>query len=120
MILISTTLATLMSLQGAPAVAPVAASEEEIGRVLETGQKQWTFEYDIAILPYVKDYKRCLNYANRIARSEGAPDFEAQHREDIPRCEQVKVEAIASSKDVLQRRGLTENMSFEDVKEFVV
>lgn len=107
--MISTAIALAMGLQGT-AAAPAA---EEIGRDLETGQKQWTFEYDIAILPYIEDYKRCLNYANRIAR--GAPDFEEQHREDLPRCADVKAKAVAASKDVLERRGLTEIMSFEDV-----
>jgi len=95
------------------AVSLSGAETDEIGRELASGQKQWTFEYDIAITPYVEDYKRCLNYANRIAR--GVPDFEAQHRADIPRCEEERATAVAASKEVLERRELTGLMSFADV-----
>lgn len=102
---LATTLALLLSMN--------AAETAEIGRELANGQKQWTFEYDIAITPYVEDYKRCLNYANRIAR--GVPDFEAQHRADIPRCEEERATAVAASKEVLERRELTDLMSFADV-----
>jgi len=80
----------------------------------ERGYVRWQLSYHVSISPYVKDYRRCLNYANRIAR--GVPDMEMQHRADLPRCVKARNTAVASSIDVLERRGLTDLMSGEQVE----
>lgn len=68
--------------------------------------ERWEISYDIAIQPYLDDYRRCLDYGNRIFNGE--PNVEAQHRADIPRCAKVKLEAIRQSNSALERRGRAE------------
>lgn len=74
----------------------------------------WELAYDVAITPFIEDYRRCLNYGNRIAR--GVPDFEDQHRTDIPRCAKVYQESIKASNRMMDRRGRTDQFTPEDVK----
>lgn len=95
--MIAAAAALVLGLQTMPAI-PLA--QPDSGPVKET----WTLEYDIAILPYIEDYKRCLNYGNRVAR--GLPDFEEQHRADLPRCAKVEQESITASVGTITRRGL--------------
>jgi len=73
----------------------------------------WELAYDVAITPFVEDYRRCLNYGNRIAR--GLPDFEQQHRSDLPRCTKVYQESIEASNRMMERRGREELFTPEDV-----
>jgi len=61
--------------------------------------RSWVVEYPRAIQPYVEDYRRCLNIANRILA--GRPDIERQHRADIPRCAEERTAAVAASNGVL-------------------
>lgn len=75
--------------------------------------ESWVIEYDIAMIPYLEDYRRCLNYGHRVA--SGAADFEAQHRSDIPRCQKVADKAIAKSNEAIERRGRSELMTPEMV-----
>ncbi|MEM9312904.1 MAG: hypothetical protein AAGA34_15785 [Pseudomonadota bacterium] len=68
----------------------------------------WELSYDIAMQPYLEDYKKCLGYGNRIF--DGNPNVEAQHRADIPRCLGVREEATEESNAAIARRGRTEDM----------
>jgi len=63
----------------------------------------WELSYDIAISPYIEDYRRCLNYGNRIAR--GVADFEQQHRTDLPRYLKIYEESVAASNKAVKRRN---------------
>jgi len=101
MVLSSALLAVL--LQVAPAVQ---AQDNEISET-------WELSYDVAITPFVEDYRRCLNYGNRIAR--GVADFEQQHRSDLPRCAKVYEESIKASNRMMERRGRAELFTPEDV-----
>lgn len=100
------TTALIIGLQATPVVE---AQEPQSPVISET----WTIEYDIAILPFIDDYRRCLNYGNRIAG--GRADFEEQHRSDLPRCNKLREESIEASVGVLQRRGLGEQYPPEQV-----
>lgn len=104
--MIATVTALLIGLQTMPAI-PLA--QPDPGPTKET----WTLEYDIAILPYIEDYKRCLNYGNRVAR--GLPDFEQQHRADLPRCTKVEQESITASVGTITRRGLIATYPAEQI-----
>lgn len=95
--------ALALSLQAAPA----AQTQDAV--ISET----WELAYDVAITPFVEDYRRCLNYGNRIA--SGRADFEEQHRTDIPRCAKVYEKSIKASKRMMERRGRAELFTPEDV-----
>lgn len=101
--------AALVSLLAMQAPAGAALPDDGSPLIRET----WTLEYDISILPYIEDYKRCLNYGNRIAG--GRADFEAQHRTDLPRCADVAEESIEAAAKALARRGLTAQYPPEQV-----
>lgn len=62
----------------------------------------WTLEYPRIVQPYVQDYRRCLVGGDR--RVTGQPDFEVQHRSDVPRCLEVREEAEANANEVLANR----------------
>ena len=100
--------ALTIGLQTMPAI-PLEQPESNLIR------ESWTLEYDIAILPYIEDYKRCLNYGNRVAR--GVPDFEEQHRSDLPRCAEVLSESIEASNGAIKRRGLGDAYPADQVAE---
>lgn len=65
----------LFSLQGA-AESAVAVQNDD--------PETWVVEYPRIIRPFVVQYRQCLNVSDR--RVTGKPDFEEQHRTDIPRC----------------------------------
>lgn len=104
----------MMTLAAASLMA-LAQTAEEAPSVIAEGDEytieaeQWELSYDIAMLPYIDDYKRCLGYGDRLF--DGKPNVEEQHRADIPRCEDVKAEGIAQSNAVLTRRGRAEEFS---------
>jgi len=68
----------------------------------------WELSYDIAMQPYIEDYKKCLGYGNLIFN--GSANVEKQHRADVPRCAEEKAESIEQSNAVLARRGRTDSM----------
>ncbi|MEL6487578.1 MAG: hypothetical protein AAFQ13_10610 [Pseudomonadota bacterium] len=70
--------------------------------------EQWELSYDIAMQPYLEDYKRCLGYGNRIFSGEA--NVAAQHSADIPRCESEREVAIEESNAAIARRGRTQEM----------
>lgn len=78
-------------------------------------KETWELAYDVAITPFIEDYKRCLNYGNRVITD--AADFELQHRSDIPRCVKVYEKSIAASNRMMERRGRADVFTPEDVKE---
>lgn len=86
-----TSLALVISLQ-ASGETPVA--------VVNDNPETWSVEYPHVIRPYVTDYRQCLNIANR--RVTGAADFEAQHRLDLPRCEEARETAMVKSIDAME------------------
>ena len=73
----------------------------------------WALEYDVAITPFIDDYRRCLNYGNRIA--SGRADFEQQHRADIPRCEEVYDNSIDAANRMMASRGRANSFTPSDV-----
>ncbi len=103
--MITTAIAALMSLQAAGEI-PIAIKNET--------PERWSVEYPRVIIPYVRDYRRCLNYSNRQIR--GVADFEIQHRADLPRCEDVREIAIAKSKEVVARADFGEEFTVDDVE----
>lgn len=74
----------------------------------------WELVYDIAMKPYIDDYKRCLGYGNLMFN--GTANVERQHRARLTSCADVRVEAIALSNVALSRRGRTEKMPHADVE----
>lgn len=77
--------------------------------------ESWSVEYPLAIQPYVEEYHRCLNYGNR--RLTGKADFEVQHASDLPRCEAIAKQAMASANAVLEKRGRSQQTPPEKVAE---
>ncbi|MDY7096503.1 MAG: hypothetical protein SXU28_00035 [Pseudomonadota bacterium] len=81
--------------------------------------EKWELSYDIAMLPYMDDYKRCLGYTDLQFEGErdSQPVFERQYRMDLPRCAGVRAEAISQSNAALGRRGRSEIFTPADVSE---
>ena len=75
----------------------------------------WELSYDVAMSPYVDDYKKCLGYGDQ--RYNGTPNIEQQHRADVPRCAKVREKAIVESNAAVARRGRTATMPPEAVEE---
>lgn len=75
----------------------------------------WELTYDIAMQPYVTDYKNCLEHTNLIF--DGRPNVEEQHRAALPRCAEIRAEGILRANAVLARRGRTDTMPPEQVTE---
>ena len=94
------------------AIAMQAAGEVPLAIKNDTPDT-WTLEYPRLIRPYVRDYYRCLNTANRIVRGEA--DFEEQHRMDPVRCAPIRNESIQKSVDLLTRRGRLDEFNQTDV-----
>ncbi|KWV91449.1 hypothetical protein [Erythrobacter sp. YT30] len=90
--------------QPAPVTDESVLGGSEYTKLPET----WELTYDIAMQPYVSDYKNCLEHTNLIL--DGRPNVEQQHRAALPRCAEVRAEAIAQSNAVLARRGRTDTM----------
>jgi len=102
--MITTAIAALMSLQAAGEI-PIAIKNDV--------PEMWTVEYPRVITPFVRDYRRCLNYSNRQIR--GVADFEVQHRADVPRCAEVREMAVAKSKEAVVAGDFGDEFTVEDV-----
>ncbi len=100
--MISTAIALAMSLQGATETAIAIKNDNP---------ETWVVEYPRIIRPYVVQYRTCLNVANRLVTGE--PDFEIQHRADIPRCTEQEADAKASALEAM--RGAKTAISAEEV-----
>lgn len=101
--MISTAIALAMSLQGATETAVAITNDNP---------ETWSVEYPRVIRPYVVEYRRCLNIANR--RVTGEANFEMQHRSDIPRCAEVKAENKANALEAM--RGAKTAISAQEVE----
>jgi hypothetical protein len=99
-----------LSLVAAPLTLQ-AAGEAAIA-IKNDDPETWVVEYPRLIRPFVQDYRRCLNVANR--RVTGVADFENQHRADVPRCAEARAEAITASKDMM--RGAKTPMSDAEIE----
>lgn len=88
--MITSALAFFMGLQ-ATGQFPIAVINED--------PETWTIEYPRLIQPFVADYRGCLSFTIRYVT--GVPDFEAQHRSDVPRCADVRAKAVADSRSAL-------------------
>ena len=74
------------TLQGAAQSAKVVKNDDP---------ETWVVEYPRLIRPFVVQYRQCLNVSDR--RVTGKPDFEMQHRLDLPRCEEEREDAMAGA-----------------------
>lgn len=91
------------------AVALPTEQESVLGGTEYTkAPETWELSYDIAMQPYLEDYKKCLGYGNRMF--DGSPNVEVQHSEDIPRCVGVREDAVEQSNVAVARRGRTQDM----------
>lgn len=102
------------------ALAPLLVLQASGESVLAGGSEytiepeRWELAYDIAIQPYLDDYKRCLGYGNLVF--DGQANVEVQHREDVPRCDALKADSIAKSNAALVRRGRADQMPPAEVE----
>ncbi|MEL7197866.1 MAG: hypothetical protein AAGL10_06075 [Pseudomonadota bacterium] len=85
--------------QTGPATDESVLGDSEYTKLPET----WELTYDIAMQPYISDYKNCLEHTNLIL--DGSANVEEQHRAAIGRCTDVREEGIVQSNAVLARRG---------------
>lgn len=85
-----------------PMLALQAAGEAVVA-IKNDAPETWTVEYPQLIQPFVQDYRRCLAVTNR--KVTGKPDFEDQHRADLPRCAAMSDTAQAEANRVLANRG---------------
>jgi hypothetical protein len=99
-------LASLLALQ---------AVGQTVVAVKNDAPETWTVEYPRLIQPFVQDYRRCLVVTNR--KVSGKPDFEEQHRADLPRCAAAFAQAEAEANRVLANRGEAAEFSPADVRE---
>ncbi|MEP0189324.1 MAG: hypothetical protein ABJP70_03405 [Erythrobacter sp.] len=83
-----------LSLLLAPALA-IQSTGNTVRAIKNDDPETWVVEYPRLIQPYVAEYRRCLTSQHRYIR--GVADFEAQAREDVPRCLEVRVEMVATS-----------------------
>ena len=79
----------------APLIALQGAGESAVAIKNDTPET-WTVEYPRIIRPFVVRYRQCLNISNR--RVTGRPDFEDQHRTDVPRCVEDRKEAMEGAR----------------------
>ena len=105
---------TSLSLIFAPLLALQGAGETAIA-IENDAPETWTLEYPRIIQPFVLDYRRCLLGRMRTVRGEA--DFERQHRDDIPACEETAAVAQNAATDALSRRGGYADYSADDVRE---
>lgn len=99
-------IAPMMMMQGV-GQAPVAIEND--------APETWTLEYPRIIQPFVEDYRRCLT--GQLRRVRGEADFEAQHRSDVPRCEDAATEAQAAAAAALAQRSEYADYGTNDVRE---
>ena len=93
---------------------PDIITDQSAGVEDDRGFVKWELSYHTAIRFHIGDYRRCLNYGNRIVRGE--PDMEMQHRADVPRCRKARDEAIEASINTLRDREI-KVMNEDDVRE---
>ncbi len=93
-LILANTLAPMIALQGV-GQAPMAIEND--------APETWTLEYPRIIQPFIEDYRRCLT--GQMRRVRGEADFEAQHRSDVPRCEEELEAAEGRANGVLAGRG---------------
>ena len=105
---------TLLSLTIAPLIALQGAGESAVAIKNDTPET-WTVEYPRIVSPFVNDYRRCLNSANR--KVTGVADFEMQHREDIVRCEAAALEAREASNRILANRDESGEFGPRDIEQ---
>jgi hypothetical protein len=86
-------LSVLMAAQTAEAVIAVRADDPET----------WVLEYPFAVEPYVNDYYNCLKSRNHVIGN--GMGFADQHQGDVPKCAEVRGEALELAREVLERRG---------------
>lgn len=112
MVLTLTTAALLgASLQAAGANQDSVLDGTQYTKLPET----WELSYDIAIKPYLDDYKLCLEHTNLMFN--GTPNVETQHRAAIPRCADVREAGIVQSNAALEQRGRSSTFTPEQVSE---
>lgn len=75
--------------------------------------ESWTLEYPNAIGGFVEDYYNCLRSGEYVI-GDGR-GFEAQYREDIPRCGKLAAEMEASANARLAEKGAAAATTREDV-----
>lgn len=120
MLTIPTLLALLALAQPEIASAPERAAPPSQDNVLVDGSEytrapeRWEFSYDIAISPYIEDYRRCLDHTNLTLA--GRIDIEAQHRADLATCADVRTDAIEASNAAMTRRGRADRFTPADVQ----
>lgn len=93
-------------------LAALQSTGDTVVAIKNDDPETWVVEYPRVIRPYVEDYRRCLNLADR--RMSGVADFELQHRSDIPRCASERAEAVASANRVLD--GAKATMSGAEIE----
>lgn len=93
-------------------VIGIQSSGDALTAVLNDDPETWSVEYPRLIQPYVTEYRGCLGFTIRYIK--GVADFEAQHRGDIPRCEEERAEAIAASKAEME--GAKTPMSVDEIE----
>lgn len=117
-----TTLIAALLVQGAaaPASAPVAqpAADPASDSVLAGSEytrlpESWELVYDVAISPYLDDYKRCLGYNN--LELSGVANVEKQHRAAVMECAKLRETAIEQSNAAMVRRGRQDSFTPDDV-----
>jgi hypothetical protein len=107
-------IASILAYSFAPLMALQGAGQTVVA-VPNDSPETWTVEYPQLIQPFVEDYRRCLIGANR--KITGQPDFEIQHRSDVPRCTAVSQEAQAGANSQLAGRGEYADFAHADVDE---
>lgn len=105
---------TMFSLALAPLLALQATGETAVAIKNDTPET-WTVEYPRIIIPFIEDYRRCLNVVNR--KVTGRADFEEQHRTDIPRCAEASEDAQTGANRLLANRGEDQEYTPKDVSE---
>ncbi len=105
---------TLLTLAIAPILALQSAGEGAVAIKNDTPET-WTVEYPRIVSPFVNDYRRCLNSANR--KVTGVADFEKQHRQDIERCSVASLEAQKSSNSILAGRDDSGEFGPRDIEQ---
>ena len=100
----------------APLLAMHSAASDSVlgGSEYTIAPERWEVSYDIAIQPYLEDYRRCLSRTHLIFNGE--PNVEEQHRSALPRCAEVRAESIAKSNAALERRGRSDEMPPSEVE----
>ncbi|MEM7701352.1 MAG: hypothetical protein AAF251_05390 [Pseudomonadota bacterium] len=89
-----TSLAFSLGVVGLPVT--LQGAQQTAVAVINENPETWTVEYPRIIRPFVVRYRQCLNISNR--RVTGRPDFEDQHRTDVPRCVEQREKAMEGAR----------------------